>query len=132
MGRIARFAILIGVAWLCGPASAVEIDGRHYWDGGLVSNTPLSQVFDSEPRRDSIIFQVDLWNARGELQASDELRQAGSLRYTHRAEDLANCTVYIVTVPTPVDDYKRPDVGPLISAMSCSMMAACSCGVLRE
>jgi len=48
--------------------------------------------------------------------STDELRQAGSLRYTHRAEDLADCTVYIVTVPTPVDDYKRPNFGPLISA----------------
>ncbi|MEO6518144.1 MAG: patatin-like phospholipase family protein [Pseudoxanthomonas sp.] len=46
---------------------AVEIDGRYFWDGGLVSNTPLSQVFDAEPRQDALVFQVDLWNARGEL-----------------------------------------------------------------
>ncbi|MFZ4791593.1 MAG: Vi polysaccharide biosynthesis UDP-N-acetylglucosamine C-6 dehydrogenase TviB [Candidatus Competibacteraceae bacterium] len=47
---------------------------------------------------------------------SDELRQAGKLRYASRAKDLADCTVYIVTVPTPVDEYKRPDFGPLIGA----------------
>src|ERR1700722_985717 len=44
----------------------VEIQGEHYWDGGLVSNTPLQWVVDSEPHRDTLAFQVDLWNARGE------------------------------------------------------------------
>ena len=46
---------------------AVEIDGEHYWDGGVVSNTPLQWVLDNTPRRDTLAFQVDLWNARGEL-----------------------------------------------------------------
>ena len=46
----------------------------------------------------------------------EELRQAEYLRYTHRAEDLTDCNVYIVTVPTPVDEHKRPDFQPLIGA----------------
>jgi NTE family protein len=46
---------------------ATEVDGQHYWDGGLVSNTPLQWVLDSRPRRDTLAFQVDLWNARGTL-----------------------------------------------------------------
>ena len=45
---------------------AVEIEGEHYWDGGLVSNTPLQWVMDAEPRCDTLAFQVDLWDARGE------------------------------------------------------------------
>jgi NTE family protein len=45
----------------------VEIEGEHYWDGGLVSNTPLQWVLEHEPQRDTLAFQVDLWNARGEL-----------------------------------------------------------------
>jgi NTE family protein len=45
---------------------AVEIEGEHYWDGGLVSNTPLQWIIDSRPHRDTLAFQVDLWNARGE------------------------------------------------------------------
>src|SRR5258708_14870178 len=44
---------------------AVEIEGEHYWDGGLVSNTPLQWVLESEPRQDTLAFQVDLWSARG-------------------------------------------------------------------
>jgi NTE family protein len=46
---------------------AVEIEGEHYWDGGSVSNTPLQWIVDSQPHFDTLAFQVDLWNARGEL-----------------------------------------------------------------
>jgi NTE family protein len=46
---------------------AIEIEGEHYWDGGLVSNTPLQWLGDSQPRRDTLAFQVDLWSASGEL-----------------------------------------------------------------
>jgi NTE family protein len=45
----------------------VEIDGEFYWDGGLISNTPLQWVVENGPRQDTLAFQVDLWNARGEL-----------------------------------------------------------------
>ncbi len=46
---------------------ATEIEGEHYWDGGFISNTPLQWVLDFRPRRDTLAFQVDLWNARGAL-----------------------------------------------------------------
>lgn len=46
---------------------AIEIDGEFYWDGGIVSNTPLSEVLQCSPRRDTLSFQVDLWSARGPL-----------------------------------------------------------------
>jgi NTE family protein len=46
---------------------AVEIDGEFYWDGGIVSNTPLHYVLSSSPMRDTLAFQVDLWPARGPL-----------------------------------------------------------------
>src|SRR5258707_6459900 len=48
----------------------VEIEGEHYWDGGLVSNTPLQWVVDSHPHLDTLAFQINLWNARGELPRS--------------------------------------------------------------
>ena len=46
---------------------ATEVDGEYYWDGGLVSNTPLQWVLDSQPRKDTLAFQIDLWSARGAL-----------------------------------------------------------------
>ena len=39
-----------------------EIEGEHYWDGGLVSNTPLDWVLDSRPGEDTLAFQIDLWS----------------------------------------------------------------------
>jgi NTE family protein len=44
---------------------AIEIEGEYYWDGGVVSNTPLQSVLEKEPRQDTLAFQVDLWSARG-------------------------------------------------------------------
>ncbi|MDA9410519.1 DUF3734 domain-containing protein [Bradyrhizobium sp. CCBAU 45384] len=46
---------------------AVEIEGEHYWDGGLVSNTPLQWVIETDAPQDMLAFQVDLWSARGQL-----------------------------------------------------------------
>lgn len=46
---------------------SVEIDGEYYWDGGMVSNTPLTRVLTSAPRHDTLTFQVDLWSAKGRL-----------------------------------------------------------------
>ena len=51
---------------------SVEIDGEHYWDGGVVSNTPLAQVLTSDTMRDTLAFQVDLWPARGGLPTTLE------------------------------------------------------------
>jgi len=45
----------------------VEIDGEHYWDGGLVSNTPLQYVLDQPADRHRVVFQVDLFAATGAL-----------------------------------------------------------------
>jgi NTE family protein len=44
---------------------AVDIEGEQYWDGGLVSNTPLHWVLATPPRQDTLAFQVDLWSAVG-------------------------------------------------------------------
>ena len=44
---------------------AVRIDGEPYWDGGVFSNTPIEAVLDDHPRRDSVIFSVNLWNPSG-------------------------------------------------------------------
>jgi NTE family protein len=45
----------------------IEIEGEHYWDGGLVSSTPLQWIVESRSRLDTLAFQIDLWSARGAL-----------------------------------------------------------------
>jgi NTE family protein len=49
---------------------SIEIEGEHYWDGGIASNTPLDFVLDAETGNDLLIFQVDLFSARGPLPVS--------------------------------------------------------------
>jgi len=65
---------------------ATEIEGEFYWDGGLVSNTPLQWVLDSRPGKDTLAFQIDLWSARGEFPRNlleAETRQK-EIRYSSR------------------------------------------------
>ncbi|MDB5359378.1 MAG: Patatin [Rhodospirillales bacterium] len=64
----------------------VEIDGQFYWDGGLVSNTPLQYVLDYVPRRSRLTFQVDLFNARGPVPTDLETvsERDKDIRYSSR------------------------------------------------
>jgi NTE family protein len=77
----------------------VTIDGEAYWDGGLVSNTPLQHVLDSHPAERLCIFQVDLFCARGLLpdnlssatERRKEILYSSRRRYnSDRVADLAN------------------------------------------
>jgi NTE family protein len=49
---------------------SIVIDGEHFWDGGIASNTPLDYVLDEETTNDLLIFQIDLFSARGPLPTS--------------------------------------------------------------
>ncbi len=44
---------------------AIRIDGELYWDGGVLSNTPVEAVFDDIPRRSALIFAVHMWGPNG-------------------------------------------------------------------
>jgi len=63
----------------------IEINGKHYWDGGLVSNTPLAHVLERQST-DMLIFQVDLFPAKGELpkKFADVLSREKDIRYSSR------------------------------------------------
>jgi NTE family protein len=65
---------------------SIEIEGEHYWDGGIASNTPLDYVLGHETHRDLLIFQVDLFSARGELPTSllEAAEREKDIRYSSR------------------------------------------------
>jgi NTE family protein len=65
---------------------AVEVDGELYWDGGLVSNTPLQWVVQGDTRQDTLAFQVDLWSSRGELPGdlNDVMSRQKEIQYSSR------------------------------------------------
>ena len=46
----------------------------------------------------------------------NDFRAAENLKFTFQAQDLKRCTVFVVTMPTPIDEYKRPDLTPLVGA----------------
>lgn len=55
---------------------AVEIEGQFYWDGGLVSNTPVTEVLHENKKKDTLVFQIDLWNSSGKLPENfDDIKQ---------------------------------------------------------
>src|SRR5512145_962999 len=64
----------------------VEIDGEHYWDGGLVSNTPLDYVLEQPGGGHRVMFQVDLFPARGDFPATllDVNEREKDIRYSSR------------------------------------------------
>jgi NTE family protein len=71
---------------------ATEIDGEFYWDGGIVSNTPLQWVLDARPRQDTLAFQVDLWSASGQLPrdlTEAEVRQK-DIQFSSRTREATN------------------------------------------
>jgi NTE family protein len=99
---------------------ATEIEGEFYWDGGLVSNTPLQWVLESSPRQDTLLFQLDLWNARGELPRNlteVDLRQK-DIRFSSRTRattdhfkqmQLARRTAAKVLEMLPKDVQQSPE-----------------------
>ena len=68
---------------------AVRVDGAPYWDGGIYSNTPIEAVLDDKPRKDSVIFAVQMWNPEGTEPATlwevAGRRRTSSTRVARRA-----------------------------------------------
>jgi NTE family protein len=70
---------------------AVTIEGESYWDGGIISNTPLQLVMD-ESCCDTLIFQVDLWSARGEVPNDllEVMTRQKEIQYSSRTRSMTN------------------------------------------
>ncbi|MBE0369264.1 Vi polysaccharide biosynthesis UDP-N-acetylglucosamine C-6 dehydrogenase TviB [Pseudoalteromonas aurantia] len=73
------------------------------------------QTIGFDINQDRVSELLDGYDATLEVSA-EELTQATKLDYSHNVSDLKSCNVYIVTVPTPIDGHKQPDLSPLISA----------------
>jgi NTE family protein len=66
---------------------AIRIDGELYWDGGILSNTPVEAVFDDAPRRSGIVFAVHLWRPHGDEPTTiwDVANREKDMQYASRA-----------------------------------------------
>jgi NTE family protein len=67
---------------------AVRIDGEPYWDGGIYSNTPIEAVLDDKPRRDSLIFAVNVWHQKATEPSSiwEVMARQKDIQFASRAD----------------------------------------------
>jgi NTE family protein len=108
---------------------AIEIENEYYWDGGLISNTPLDWVLDNTLEKDTLAFQVDLWSARGELprNMAEVMTRQKEILYSSRtraatdkfkyAQRMRNALANLMD-KLPADLKKDPDVKLLSTAAS--------------
>lgn len=66
---------------------AIRIGEDLYWDGGILSNTPVEVVFDDNPRRSSMVFAVHLWNPHGKEPETiwEVMNRQKDLQYSSRS-----------------------------------------------
>jgi NTE family protein len=108
---------------------AVRIDGELYWDGGILSNTPVEAVFDDNPRKSGIVFAVHLWRRQGEEPRSiwDVANREKDLQYASRAVSQIKLqrqihrmrhVISALAARLPPETLKTPDV-KFLTAYGC-------------
>jgi NTE family protein len=108
---------------------AVHIEGEHYWDGGILSNTPTEVIFDDNPRRSSLIFAVHLWNPTGptptniwevlnrhkDVQYSSRIAtHIGRLQQAHRLRHVINQLTHYIS-----DDLRTSNTVQELASYGC-------------
>ena len=65
----------------------IPIGDHYYWDGGILSNTPIEAVFDDNPRKSGVVFAVHVWNPEGPEPRTlwDVLNRQKDIQYSSRA-----------------------------------------------
>jgi NTE family protein len=106
---------------------AIRISGEDYWDGGIVSNTPLWYVLDDDPNLNALIAQIDLFSARGErpqnldevLERQKDIQYSSKTRFnTTQAKELEELRVALqhLLKRLPAKLANNPDVLRLAGA----------------
>ncbi len=109
---------------------AVRVGEDLYWDGGILSNTPIEAVFDDNPRRNSLVFSVQMWHPRGPEPSSiwDVISRQKDVQYASRTEAQVTRQKQIhrlrhiikdLSDLLPEDVKKRPEVKEL-AAYGCT------------
>jgi NTE family protein len=93
----------------------IEIEGEQYWDGGVVSNTPLQYLFDVERPSSMVVFQVDLFSARGALPRNllDVYERYKDILYSSRTRlntDVARGSQQLRSAVSRLIDKLPPDL----------------------
>ena len=107
----------------------VTIGGEAYWDGGLVSNTPLQYVLDSHGRGDMCVFQIDLFNAQGPLPQTlfDIPRREMDIRYSSRTRLNTDMFKELQTYRRAIKRLERKIPAALKDSVDWKLLAATGC-----
>ena len=112
---------------------AVEIEGEHYWDGGLVSNTPLQWLVTDtrvtgDRLPDALVFQVDLWSAHGAFprNIAEVATRQKEIQYSSRTRAFTNfikrlhmveCSVATLLDQLP-EEFKRSEEAKFLASIA--------------
>jgi NTE family protein len=108
----------------------VTIDGEEYWDGGLVSNTPLQYVVDwAGAREDMCVFQLDLFSAKGPLPKTlfDIPRREQDIRYSSRTRFSTDVFKELQTMRRAIRRLEKKVPPELKDTLDWQMLAAAGC-----
>jgi len=113
---------------------AVRIDGDAYWDGGLYSNTPIEVVFDDNPRRDSVVFSVQIFPIAGPEPESvwQVLSRQKDIQFASRADSHIPRQEHIHQLRHMVRELVRLMPESLRETPKVKEMAGYGCGTLMH
>ncbi len=108
---------------------AIRVDGDAYWDGGLYSNTPLEAVLDDNPRRDSVIFGVNVWQPTGHEPESlwQVMGRQKDIQYASRADSHIARQKQIHRLRHVIRELEKRLSPETMNAPDCRQLAAWGC-----
>ena len=113
---------------------AVRIDGEAYWDGGLYSNTPLEAVLDDNPRRDAVIFAVNVWQPTGPEPESvwEVMGREKDITYASRADSHIMRQKQIHRLRHVIRELTRHIPAGAKTSKECKELAAWGCSTVMH
>lgn len=113
---------------------AIRVEGEAYWDGGLYSNTPLEAVLDDHPRRDSVIFSVNVWQPTGHEPESiwQVMAREKDIRYATRDDSHIARQKQIHRLRHVIRELAKDLPAEERNTPKCRELAAWGCGTLMH
>ena len=108
----------------------IRIEGEAYWDGGVYSNTPIEAVLDDNPRRDSVIFAVNVWQPTGAEPASiwEAMGRQKDIQYASRADSHIARQKQIHRLRHVIRELSKNLSGAKQDSPECRELASWGCG----
>jgi len=113
---------------------AIRIGDQAYWDGGVFSNTPIEAVLDDKPRRDSVIFSVNLWNPHGPEPKSlwDVQSRQKEIQYSSRFDSHLMRQAQIHRLRHVIREFEQLVPAADRGSETCRMLSAWGCSTVMH